>query len=269
MQWFPSKYVKSLDLGGKEITVAIDRVEIEKVGAPPRVEEKPVVYFRGAKKGLILNKVNAMTIAGLYTPETENWKGQRVILYPTLVDAFGKMNQVIRIRPEVPPAPKPGTAPVEETHFADSEDPGDDDLNDPTADPVEETPGPTQSNGKPPRKLGVATTVQLREINALISALVPKQDVDRTRHQRVKAVTKGATESSQDLTQAQANELIARLHAELSERIVLAVEDEDEMNRLLLTHNQRSLLEASPVALTHIWKEVQEKAQAEAVKEAA
>lgn len=120
-QFFPSKYVKAPDLNGRNITVAIDRLEVERVGVPPKVEDKLVLYFRNATKGMILNRTNAMTIAAMYSPESDNWTGQRITLYSTRVNAFGAMHDVIRIRPEVPPAPKAGAA-AEVTQFDDAED---------------------------------------------------------------------------------------------------------------------------------------------------
>lgn len=118
-QFFPSKYVKAPDLNGREVTVEIDRVAVEKVGAPPKIEDKLVLYFRKATKGMILNKVNAMTIAAMYSPETENWSGRRVTLYPTRVQAFGAMHEVIRVKPMEPPN---SSAAPEPPHFDDAED---------------------------------------------------------------------------------------------------------------------------------------------------
>ena len=114
LKCFPSKYVKAVDLSGREITVQIARISIEEVGTPPDVEQKPVLYFVNATKGLILNKTLGLTVAQLYGNETDGWTGKWVILYPTQVRAFGKVHDVIRIKPQIPPkSTKPTSQPSE------------------------------------------------------------------------------------------------------------------------------------------------------------
>ena len=56
---FPSPYLKASDLQGRRIPVKILRVEMQELGD----ELKPVVYFEGKAKGLVLNKTNANTIS--------------------------------------------------------------------------------------------------------------------------------------------------------------------------------------------------------------
>jgi hypothetical protein len=95
---FPGSYLKAQDLQGRTVTVKIDRVQVEVVGD----EEKPVAYFMGKDKGLVLNKTNAGTIAVLHGPETDQWIGREVKLYPTKVQFQGGMVDAIRIRVEPP-----------------------------------------------------------------------------------------------------------------------------------------------------------------------
>lgn len=104
---FPSKYVKAADLNGKTITLVIHELRIEKMGHGPEEERKPVLYFERATKGLVLNRTNAMIIAGLYGDESDNWPGKRIAIYPTKVRAFGSMQDCIRVREEVPAKPMP------------------------------------------------------------------------------------------------------------------------------------------------------------------
>lgn len=100
---FPSNYIKTEDLQGRNITVTIDRVEMEKVGE----DHRPVIYFQGKEKGLVLNKTNAQTISAIYGGETEDWQGGEIILYPTETDYQGKRVPAIRIK--IPPR-KPARA---------------------------------------------------------------------------------------------------------------------------------------------------------------
>jgi hypothetical protein len=92
---FPSNYLKAADLQGREIPVMIDRVEMESFGQ----DQKAIVYFRNKQKGVVLNKTNAMNIAGAYGDDTDGWVNQPVVLFSVWTDFQGKSVQAIRIRP--------------------------------------------------------------------------------------------------------------------------------------------------------------------------
>jgi hypothetical protein len=98
---FPSTFLKAYDLKGKTPTVTIDRVEFQQVrgGRTGTVETKPIVYFAGKGKGLLLNKTNARTIIQITgSAITEDWRGAVLTLFAT-VDTFGKeKHDVIRIK---------------------------------------------------------------------------------------------------------------------------------------------------------------------------
>src|SRR4029077_18793814 len=83
---FPSPYLKASDLQGRRIPVKILRVEMQELGD----ELKPVVYFEGKSKGLVLNKTNANTISAAYGDETEDWEGKETVLYETEVEYQGR-----------------------------------------------------------------------------------------------------------------------------------------------------------------------------------
>jgi len=102
LEQFPSKFIKAADLNGKDWTLTIDRVEVEIVGPPDDQEEKPILHFQGAKRGLLLNKTNALTLAALYGPETDHWTGKQITLYPAKVQAFGGIVDAVRIRDRAP-----------------------------------------------------------------------------------------------------------------------------------------------------------------------
>lgn len=128
---FPSNYLRASDLNGRNFTLTIAEFAIESMGHGAEEEEKPVLTFEGAKKGLVLNKTNAMTIASLYGPDTDNWIGQRITLYPTNVRAFGKMQPAIRVRDAMPPPvakPEPEQPPAESENPFEDEGPSIEDL---------------------------------------------------------------------------------------------------------------------------------------------
>jgi hypothetical protein len=92
---FPSNYLKASDLGGKKIRLTISHVDMENLGN----ESKPVVYFEGKQKGLVLNKTKAQILAAAYSPETNGWKGRDVGIYPTKVNFQGQMVDSIGLEP--------------------------------------------------------------------------------------------------------------------------------------------------------------------------
>jgi len=91
---FPSKFLKAGDLQGREVRVTMQSVEREKIGE----DTKPVLYFKGKDKGVVLNKTNASTIADAYGDDTEDWFDQPLILFSVMVDFQGKVAPAIRVR---------------------------------------------------------------------------------------------------------------------------------------------------------------------------
>lgn len=115
---FPSKYLKASDLGVNQPVVVIDHVEREKVGRGQ--DTKPVLYFAGKEKGMVLNKTNATKITQLTgSPETDDWGGMRIKLFATETEFGGETVECIRIkaappngRPAAPPPPPPPSDPL-------------------------------------------------------------------------------------------------------------------------------------------------------------
>lgn len=102
---FPSRYLTGEDLGGQDVTATIRRLDVEEMGKLDKKGEtaqKPVLYFDGLGKGLVLNKTNALTIAKMYGDVVEDWRGHAVTLYPKREHAFGSDWTVIRVRPRRP-----------------------------------------------------------------------------------------------------------------------------------------------------------------------
>ena len=97
---FPSNYLKASDLGGRKLKLTIEKVELEKVGS----DQKPVLYFVGKEKGLVLNKTNAQVIASSHSPETDGWEGKEIAIYPAKVQFQNQMVDAIRVEGVVPTA---------------------------------------------------------------------------------------------------------------------------------------------------------------------
>lgn len=94
---FPSTYLKASDLGDKAPVVTIDRVEVEPVGRDR--EMKPVLYFVGKEKGVVLNKTNSNMIATLTgSRDTDDWNGCQIRIYATTTEFGGETVECIRVK---------------------------------------------------------------------------------------------------------------------------------------------------------------------------
>lgn len=106
---FPSKWLKADDLAGNKVTVTIDSAEMTSVSNEE--DDKLVIYFRGKKKGFIVNVTNANMIAEITgSEETDDWIGQQITLYSTKVPYGNKRVDAIRVD-YPPPVAKPNGQP--------------------------------------------------------------------------------------------------------------------------------------------------------------
>jgi len=92
---FPSRFLKAADLQGKEHTVKIAVVTIEKM---PDGKTKGMISFEGATKEWMLNRTNAEALAAMFGRNTDEWIGKRVTLFPKTVEAFGEEVSAVRIK---------------------------------------------------------------------------------------------------------------------------------------------------------------------------
>lgn len=100
---FPSNYLKAADLQDRNVMVKMSHVSLEKIGD----DEKPVLYFLGKEKGIVLNKTNAQNIAVVYGDDTNDWTEQEIVLFPAMVDFQGKTVEAIRVRAPQPKDRRP------------------------------------------------------------------------------------------------------------------------------------------------------------------
>jgi len=100
--FFDDPYLRAGHLQGEVMTVTMRRVVQEIVG---KEEDKcPVLYFDEFSKGMVLNKTNAKRIMALYSGDTDEWPGKRILIYPTETEFGGDTVECIRVKRE-PPAP--------------------------------------------------------------------------------------------------------------------------------------------------------------------
>ena len=125
---FPSKYLKAADVPrGAEYNLAIQSCELENVAMDnqPR-EDKPVLHFQRAQKGLVLNKTNADVLSAAWGRETTAWIGQQVVIRQDTTKYMGKTVPCLRLEAitdtgamgsgTAPPPVQPEPAPTTQGH---------------------------------------------------------------------------------------------------------------------------------------------------------
>ena len=106
---YTSPWLKAADLQGRAHRLKVERATVEEVRqADGSKELKVIVTFEKAKKRLICNKTQALTLAdAAHTEEFNRWAGLTVILEP----AVTRGKDTINIR-QLPPAQGNGAAPA-------------------------------------------------------------------------------------------------------------------------------------------------------------
>jgi hypothetical protein len=106
---YPSKYLKGSDLGGRAVTVTIDTIALESFydSESKQTVKKPVLYFAGKQKGLVLSKSLAYKLAEiLRSDDMDIWPGGRVVLFTERRSVYGEVKEVFAVR-AADPAPQP------------------------------------------------------------------------------------------------------------------------------------------------------------------
>lgn len=100
---FPSRFLRVEDLnpGGTKFTIG--NVAMEQVLA----EWKPVMWFKGFEKGLVLNQTNGKILSALpgWGPESNHWVGKEIILFTFMAMQNGQPQARIGVRE---PGPQDG-----------------------------------------------------------------------------------------------------------------------------------------------------------------
>lgn len=112
---FHSTYLRADDIpAGRDAAVQIDRVDLEYVDGQT-ADPKPVAYFAGKNRGLVLNKTNASTIAAGYGDETDAWAGRPLVIFTTSTSFQGRQVPCLRVRipSQAPPVPPATTRPAQ------------------------------------------------------------------------------------------------------------------------------------------------------------
>jgi len=96
---FPSRFLKPHDLGVHAPQVVIREVQSVATFLAGKKVTKLVVFFIGKDKGLLLNKTNAVAIAGLAgSPDTEAWRGCKIRIFATTTKFGDQVVPCVRVK---------------------------------------------------------------------------------------------------------------------------------------------------------------------------
>lgn len=84
---------KAEDLNGQAYDMVIGNIEIIDFNDGA----KACVYFQGDERGLVLNVTNKNTLVEMFGPDTDDWVGQTVTMFPTTTTWNNKMVPCIRL----------------------------------------------------------------------------------------------------------------------------------------------------------------------------
>ena len=124
MKWSDFEhYLKAEHLNGRKPIVTIAEIVIETTHANGgQAEDKPVMYFVGAKKGLILSPTNQRTLRASFDDDVQSCQGKRIQLESISMRVAGRDTFPIRINPAPAtptPAPQPQPQPQPATAIGD------------------------------------------------------------------------------------------------------------------------------------------------------
>ncbi|MBN1851105.1 MAG: hypothetical protein JW829_00215 [Pirellulales bacterium] len=92
----PSPHMEAADLGDKDVKVTIQGVSFDEVGEEKKT--KGIIHFEEFDRGFVVNRTNLKRIMALHGPETNEWIGKKITLYPSETDFAGKTVPCIRVR---------------------------------------------------------------------------------------------------------------------------------------------------------------------------
>jgi hypothetical protein len=98
---FPSRYLQTATVKAKPIVETISHVVMELVGQGQDAKKKPVLYFEGDTKPMVLNRTNFEAIEQALG-DTDEWPGHKVKVYCAPTRFGGKPVDGIRVEPIVP-----------------------------------------------------------------------------------------------------------------------------------------------------------------------
>lgn len=89
-QQFDSDYLEAAHLDKPTILEIVEVLpRSSKKAKDGKLIDKPILHFKGVKRGLVLNKTNAKVIALMHGNKMDAWVGKRITIFATTCKAFG------------------------------------------------------------------------------------------------------------------------------------------------------------------------------------
>jgi hypothetical protein len=119
---FPSPWFAASDFDavGKEMTIG--NVMLQQVFA----EFKPVVFFNGQEKAMVLNPTNNKILMGFFGKDSKDWTGKRIVLFSFTAMFQGQPQ--LRLGVRLPDGHAQPAAPAQVTNYAALKDEMNDDI---------------------------------------------------------------------------------------------------------------------------------------------
>lgn len=97
-QLFPGRFIKAGEMGGKATTLTIKNVYLDGLESESgATEQKAIVAFEQTPREWVLNKTNAQCLLAMWGPDSDDWIGKRVTIFPER-DASGLSDSGLCIR---------------------------------------------------------------------------------------------------------------------------------------------------------------------------
>jgi hypothetical protein len=80
---YPGRFLKAGELKGKNVTLRIKSVDLEKLVGDKGEQTKGVLTFEKTDKHLALNKTNGICLKEMFGKKVQEWVGKRVTLFPS------------------------------------------------------------------------------------------------------------------------------------------------------------------------------------------
>jgi hypothetical protein len=98
---YGSRFLQATDLSAP-VTAVIERVETEQFTRPGEpTRSKAVLFFKGGKKGMVVNKTNASALASAFGKPFTGWVGKRVTIKAEPTTFGGKVTKGLRTYPAI------------------------------------------------------------------------------------------------------------------------------------------------------------------------
>lgn len=98
-EMFPGRFLKAGLLKGKDVTLTISAVDLERLPNDKGQDEtRGVLSFAQTDRQLTINKTNGLCLKAMFGGQVQGWVGKRVTFFPTM-DRFGSESvEAIRVR---------------------------------------------------------------------------------------------------------------------------------------------------------------------------